>query len=134
VAFDGIMPPIFSKLNRFGVPGNAITLNYLLALAIIFADLPILFLGTISSVVIHFAMSLVAGACLKIEKQYPEEFNNAPFKLPNGMLRFLSFYTIISAALLTIISFTEDLLIMFLLVFWTILGIGYYCTKKSKSG
>lgn len=132
LALDGIMPPIFSKLNRFGVPGNAITVNYLLALSIIFADLSILFLGTISSIVILFAMSLVAGACLKIKKRYPEEFDDAPFKLSKGMLGFLPFYTIISAALLIIISFTQDLLVLFSLMFWTILGIGYYYAKGRR--
>jgi APA family basic amino acid/polyamine antiporter len=130
LATDGIMPPVFSRLNRYNAPGFAIVTIYIFALIMIVFDLPVLFLGTISSIVILGGMTLVAGACLTIKKRYPEDFQSAPFRLSDFSLRVLPVFTIISAVLLTVVSLAEDPLMLYSFGFWLVLGIGYYYLRR----
>jgi len=131
LAVDRIMPLVFSKLNRYNVPGFATVTIYIFALLMIVLDLPVLFLGTISSIVILSGMTLVAGACLVIKKKYPESFESAPFKLSDASLKALPIFTIISAVLLTVASLVEDPLMLYSFGFWFLLGSGYYYIRKN---
>ncbi len=129
MSIDGIMPSVFSRLNRYNVPGFATILIYIFALLIVVLDLPILFLGTVSSIVILSGMTLVAGACLTIKKRYRDEFQSAPFRLSDMGLRVLPVFTIISALLLTVVSLVEDPLILYSFGFWFLAGCGFYHTR-----
>lgn len=134
LAREGLMPGIFSTLNRFQAPGHAITFVYVLGVSTIILDLPILFLGTISSVVTLISMSLVAGGCLKIERDYPEQYQKAPMCLSKPVLFACALLTIGAGIILTLVSFYEDPLILYTLVIWTTVGIGYYYFKTGKAG
>jgi len=126
LANEGLMPKWLSHLNRFNSPGNALTLIYILGVTTIGLNLPLIFLGTMSSVVTLISMSLVAGGCLKIKRVYPEQYKNAPLSLSTTNLYFCAIMTIVSGVILTLYTFYEDPLIFFVLVSWTILGIIYY--------
>ena len=132
LAREGLMPGIFSTLNRFHAPGYAITFVYVLGVSTIILDLPILFLGTISSVITLISMSLVAGGCLKIEREYPEQYQQAPMRLSKPLLFGCALLTIGAGIILTLVSFYEDPLILYTLVGWTVAGIGYYYFKTGK--
>ncbi len=67
LAVDGMMPRILSRLNRYNVPGLATITIYIPALLVVVLDLPVLFLGTVSSIVLLSSMTLVAGACLMLK-------------------------------------------------------------------
>ena len=132
LSVDGMMPRVFSRLNRYNVPGLATVTIYIPALLVVVLDLPVLFLGTVSSIVLLSSMTLVAGACLMLKKKYPEQFQRAPFRLSDTALKILPVFTALAAALLTIVSLAEDLLILYSFGFWMLTGwIYYYAWKKS---
>ncbi len=128
------MPGALTALNRFQAPGYALTFVYVLGVSTIILNLPILFLGTISSVVTLISMVLVAGGCLKLEKDYPEQYKKAPLSLSKTVLVSLALLTIAAGIILTLVSFYEDPLIFYTLASWTAIGIGYYYIKKSNTG
>ncbi len=133
LAKEGLMPGAFSALNRFQAPGYALTFIYVLGVLTIILNPPILFLGTISSVVTLISMALVAGGCLKLEKDYPEQYKKAPLSLSKTVLVSLALLTIAASIILTLVSFYEDPLIFYALASWTAIGIGYYFFKRGKA-
>jgi APA family basic amino acid/polyamine antiporter len=132
LACDRLMPSAFARVNRYNVPALATVVIYVLSLIIVLLDLPLLFLGTISSIMILIGMSLVAGACLKIKFMYPKEFESAPFKLSDGAMKILSVFTVVSAVILIAISLIEDPMILYSFAFWLLTGCGYYYARKKK--
>lgn len=133
LAVDGMMPRFLSRLNRYNVPGLATVTIYVPALLVVVLDLPVLFLGTVSSIVLLSSMTLVAGACLMLKRKYPEEFHRAPFRLADTVLKILPVFTVMAAVLLTIVSLVEDLLILYSFGFWTLAGwVYYYVWQRSR--
>jgi len=130
LAEDGLMPSFLYRLNRFKVPGVALTLIYILGTVMVLVDLPILFLGTIGSAVTLLAMCLVAGGCLKIGRDYPAELRDAPFSLSKPVLFFAAGLTIAIGVVLLVVTFFEEPLIFYTLFFWAILGSAFYYYRK----
>lgn len=126
LAKDGFFPAGLARRNRFQAPGWALTVNYVLSLLVVYLNLPLLYLGAISSLITLTGMTLVAGAALKLQHSHPEEMARAPFKMGRKPLLFWSSFTILATIALALTSFWEDPIIFFSLILWLGLGSAYY--------
>ena len=129
---DYLLPKFISKLNkRYNTPHWSITIFIIGALALLFFQANLLDLSIIISFTGSITGLIVAYLPIKLEKKYPEIYEESRFKLKRGLLVFVVVfnvsYAIFSIILMIIIS---PLAVLISLIFYGVAILYYFIRKK----
>ena len=77
-AFDGYFPRVFSRVNqRFGTPHNGLALVYLMTIATLLVNPPLMTLGAVLNFGLLFMVTLVLCAAVKLLRRHPATYVRA---------------------------------------------------------
>ena len=99
-SFDGYFPRMFSRVNRrFGTPHNGLTLVYLMTVATLLINPPLMTLGSVLNFGLLFMVTLVLFAAVRLLKRHPATYARASVRIKPGLLVVVS-YTAIAVNIL----------------------------------
>jgi APA family basic amino acid/polyamine antiporter len=127
ISSDGLLPAIFAKVNRRGVPYNA-TIFASIVTALIAGLFPLDVLGELVSIGTLLAFTIVCILIIVLRKRYPDL--RRPFKTP-----FVPFIPILGAAVCLLQMVALPWSTWLRLIGWTVVGLTIYFLygiRKSK--
>ncbi len=135
-ARDGIMPRFMGKLTRENkTPLNAVVVYFglviLMLLADMVLDLGVDFFSVLTAIGIMLMTVIVSIASLFLQEKYPEEFENAYFKLPRSVHRVIVVVSVISCLGFVFLVLTELPVAGVCYLVFTVLLVVFYFFRSS---
>jgi APA family basic amino acid/polyamine antiporter len=86
-SFDGYFPRVFSRVNsRFGTPHNGLVLVYLMTIATLLVNPPLMTLGSVLNFGLLFMVTLVLGAAMRLVRRHPELYERSAWRIRPWLL------------------------------------------------
>jgi APA family basic amino acid/polyamine antiporter len=94
-SFDGYFPRIFSRVNqRFGTPHNGLALVYLMTIATLLVNPPLMTLGAVLNFGLLFMVTLVLFAAVRLLGRHPATYVRAAVRVKPRLLTVCSYIAI----------------------------------------
>ena len=94
-SFDGYFPRMFSRVNsRFGTPHNGLALVYLMTIATLLVNPPLMTLGAVLNFGLLFMVTLVLFGAMRLLKRHPATFEQAAVDVKPRVITVCSFIAI----------------------------------------
>ncbi len=88
-SFDGYFPKVFSQVSeRFGTPHNGLVLIYLMTIATLLVDPPLMTMGAVLNFGLLFMVTLVLCAAVHLSRRHPETYQRAAIHVKPSLLVF----------------------------------------------
>ncbi len=138
-ARDGIIPRFFEKLNPVSnSPTRAVTLFFFVVAILLVAGSQLFsevnksidFYGFTAACGVMMLTVFVSIASLRLPKIFPEQYQNAYFKVSKGWLRFFVTASILSSIGLVLLLFMESTLIFYIYAGYTFVVSAYYLLRQ----
>jgi len=131
-AWDQLIPPVFGKLNRNGVPYVMLIIVLIPGIVPLILDWEISAIARAVGIITSFPTILILWSVMYIPKKFPEAYDEALFKL-NIFWRWFFFVFSMISVLIGLVILSQD---MTPLVLWTIaigiaLSIVYYPIRRA---
>ncbi len=86
-SFDGYFPRVFSRVNtRFGTPHNGLALIYLMTIATLLVNPPLMTLGSVLNFGLLFMVTLVLAAAMRLVRRHPELYERSAWRIRPRLL------------------------------------------------
>ncbi len=136
-ARDGIMPSFIGKITkRTKTPLNAVVLFFGLVIVLLIIDaflgLGIDFFGVMTAIGVLLMTVLVSIASLYLPKKFPDEYHNAYFKLPRGLLKIVAIISVISCSGFIALVLSEVPVAGILYILFTIILVVFYYVRVAS--
>jgi len=94
-SFDGYFPRVFSRVNqRFGTPHNGLALVYLMTIATLLVNPPLMTLGAVLNFGLLFMVTLVLFAAVRLLRRHPATYVRAAVRVKPRLLTVCSYIAI----------------------------------------
>ena len=136
-ARDSIMPAFIGRVTKKNkTPMNAIALLFGMAILFLILDailgIGIDLFGVMSAIGVLLMTVVVSIAALYLPKKFPDEYQNAYFRLPQGLLKVVAVISVVSCVGFAALVLTEAPVTgLFYLLFTVAVVIFYYARVAS---